>query len=95
MKPMLTMIAASAAIFCAAPASAQYLEPPPGWMAGIHQRYVEMRGRDRILEREINSDAACRRHRMRVIADAKQSFPTPLLQAIDLDGEQFAFLPVV
>src|SRR5882762_8038185 len=55
----------------------------------------EICGRYRVLDGKIDSDAACRGHGMCRIADAKQSFPAPIAQTIDLDGKQFDFGPVV
>jgi len=55
----------------------------------------QVRRRDRILNGEINPNAARWRHGVRRITDAKQSFTTPIAQTIDLDGEQFDFRPVV
>ena len=55
----------------------------------------QVRRRDRILDGEIDPNAASRRHGMRRIADAKQSFATPIEQTIDLNGEQFDFRPVI
>jgi len=52
-------------------------------------------GCNRVLDREIDSDASSRRHCVGSIADAKQTFPAPLTQTIDLDRKQFDFRPVV
>src|SRR5260370_34654996 len=51
-------------------------------------------GGDRVLNREIDADAAHRRHRVRRIANAQQARAMPLLQAVDLYREQFDIVPV-
>ena len=51
--------------------------------------------RDGILDREINADAACRRHRVRRITDAKQPVAAPITETIDLHREQLDFCPVI
>jgi hypothetical protein len=43
---------------------------------------------DRVLNREIDADAADRRHGVRRIADAEQARPVPLAQPIDRDRQQ-------
>ena len=43
-------------------------------------------GRHGILNREVDSDAANRRHRVRRIADAQQARPIPVAQPIELQG---------
>ena len=45
-------------------------------------------GGDRVLHREIDADAADRRHRVRGIADAEQARPVPLPQPVDRHGQQ-------
>jgi hypothetical protein len=42
-----------------------------------------VRRRHRILDGEIDADAANRRHRMRRVADAQQSRPVPFPQTVD------------
>src|SRR3954467_15315132 len=52
-----------------------------------------VRGRDRILDREVDPDAADRRHRVRGVADAQQAGPPPALQAVDRDRQELDVLP--
>ena len=52
-------------------------------------------GGNRVLHREVDADAADRRHRVRRIADAQQPGPPPLGQPIDRDGQQFDVVPVL
>ena len=61
---------------------------------GAQRRGQAVRGRDRVLDREIDADAADRRHRVRRVADAQQPRPVPLRQAVDLDGQQLDVVPV-
>ena len=49
--------------------------------------------RHRILHRDVDADAADRRHRVRGISDAEQSRPRPALQPVDGDGEQLDVVP--
>jgi hypothetical protein len=44
--------------------------------------------RDRVLNREIDADAADRRHRMRGVADAQKPRLVPKRQAVDRDGQK-------
>jgi hypothetical protein len=77
----------------------------PGAFAGVASRRKTpvqplawppaIRRRDRILQDEVDADAAGGRHGVRAIADAKESFATPFAQTIDLLCEQFDFRPVV
>ena len=48
---------------------------------------------DRVLDRQVDADAADRRHRVRRVADAEQARLRPLRQAIDGDGEQLDVVP--
>ena len=48
----------------------------------------EVRGRDRVLHREIDADAADRRHRMRGVADAQQAWLRPARQPVDRNRQQ-------
>ena len=50
-------------------------------------------GRDGVLNREIDADAADRRHGVGRIADAEQPGPVPLLQTVDLDRQQLHVVP--
>ena len=50
-------------------------------------------GGDGVLDGEIDTDAADRRHGVRGVADAEQARSVPLLEAVDLHGEQFHLLP--
>src|SRR5712664_3935625 len=51
-------------------------------------------GGDRILNRQIDAHAANRRHRMGRVADAKQSWAPPTLEAIHYHREQLNLLPI-
>src|SRR5712664_3157602 len=51
-------------------------------------------GGDRILNRQTDAHAPNRRHRMGRIADAKQSWPPPTLEAIHYHREQLNLLPI-
>ena len=53
----------------------------------------QVRGRNRILNREIDADAADRRHRVRGIADAEQPRPIPLPQTIHAHRQQLDVVP--
>ena len=53
----------------------------------------KVRGRHRILHREVDADSTDRRHRMGGVADAKQAGPGPTLQAIDRHREQLHIVP--
>ena len=64
------------------------LEVRIGQPAFAQRRRQDVRGRDRILDREIDADAADRRHGVRGIADAEHAGPPPGLQAVDADGQQ-------
>jgi hypothetical protein len=44
--------------------------------------------RDRVLNREIDADAADRRHRMRGVADAQKPRLVPKRQPVDRDGQE-------
>ena len=48
----------------------------------------DIRGGDRVLDREIDADAADRRHRMRGVADAQKPRPVPKRQPVDRDGQE-------
>ncbi len=50
-------------------------------------------GRHRILNREIDADAADRRHRMRGVADAKQPGTGPAVQPVDRHRQQLDVVP--
>ena len=52
-----------------------------------------VRRRDRILDGEIDADAADRRHRMRRVADAQEARPVPLPQPVDLHGQELDVVP--
>ena len=52
-------------------------------------------GRDRVLHREVDADAADRRHRMRGVADAQQPRPRPALQPVDRDRQQLDVVPAL
>ncbi len=49
----------------------------------------EIRGRNCVLDGEVDADAADGRHGVRRITDAQESGAVPLTQPIDLNGEQF------
>src|SRR5207253_5004538 len=55
----------------------------------------QVRRRNRILDGEIDTNATRRRHGVRRIADAKQSFATPFAQTIDLYSEQLDLRPII
>jgi hypothetical protein len=54
-----------------------------------------IRGGNRILNREIDSDSTDWRHGMRGIADAQEPGARPLAQAIHGDGKQLDVVPVL
>ena len=54
-----------------------------------------IRGRHRVLNRQVDADAADRRHRVRRVADAQQPGPLPVAQPVDLHGQQLHVVPVV
>src|SRR5213076_53644 len=54
----------------------------------------KLRRRDRILDGKIDPNAACRRHRVRSVADTKQSFAAPITQTIDLYRKQLDLRPI-
>jgi hypothetical protein len=56
-------------------------------------RSEDARSRNCILYREINADAADRRHRMGGVSDAEQAGKTPALQAVDLHRKEGNLLP--
>src|SRR5215471_17834945 len=47
------------------------------WLSFPQHRRENVRRRDRILDGEVDSDTAYRRHRMRRVADAEKSAPRP------------------
>ena len=51
------------------------------------------RTRHRILDSEIDADAADRRHGVSGIADAEQPVAIPALQAIDRDSQELHVVP--
>ncbi|MGB7750828.1 MAG: hypothetical protein WCF88_04690 [Candidatus Acidiferrales bacterium] len=53
-----------------------------------------VRGGDRILNREIDSDSTDWRHGMRGIADAEKPGARPLAQAVHGDGKQLDVVPI-
>jgi hypothetical protein len=53
----------------------------------------QVRGRDGVLNRKIDSHAANGGHRMRGIANAKEAVPMPFPKAIDFDGEELDIVP--
>ena len=55
---------------------------------------ANIRGRDGILNRQIDADATDRRHRVRRIADAKQTRAPPFPQSIDAHRKQAHVIPV-
>src|SRR5205085_940834 len=68
-------------------------EQPVDWLPSRHRSGKNVRRRDRVLDREIDADAAYGRHRMRRIADREQSRPPPALQPVERDGEQIHLIP--
>src|SRR5260370_2486402 len=65
-----------------------------GEPALAQRRRENICGGDRVLNREIDADAAHRRHRVCRVADAQQARAMPLLQAADLYRDQFDLVPV-
>src|SRR5260370_154325 len=55
----------------------------------------QIRSRNGVLNGEIDTNATCRRHRVRRVADTKQSFAAPVTQTIDLYPEQLDLRPVI
>ena len=51
-------------------------------------------GGDRVLHREVDADAAERRHGMRGVADAEQAQAVPARHAVDRDGQKLDLVPV-
>ena len=60
-----------------------------GARAPLAKRHRQnIRRRHRVLDREVDTHAADRAHRMRRIADAEQPLARPFAQPIDLHGQQ-------
>src|SRR5437868_3011283 len=55
--------------------------------AGEHRSGDERRGRDGVLYREVDADAADRRHRMGRVADAQQAVNVPAVEPVQPDVE--------
>ena len=51
-------------------------------------------GRDSVLNGQIDSYTADRRHGVCCVADTNEARPIPLAQAVDLDGEELHVVPV-
>src|SRR5439155_13149228 len=51
-------------------------------------------GGHRVLDGEVDADAADRGHRVRRVADAQQARPVPAVEAVHPDGEQLDLVPV-
>src|SRR5580658_141879 len=62
--------------------------------AAAERRRQDIRRRDRVLDGEVDADAADRRHGVGGVADAQQPRPIPAAQAIDRDGEELDLVPV-
>src|SRR5260221_6863596 len=62
--------------------------------AAAQARHQDVGGGDRILDGEVDADAADRRHGVRRVADAQEARPVPAAQAVDSDGEQLDVAPV-
>ena len=56
-------------------------------------RHQDVGGGDRVLDRQVDADAADRRHRMRGIADAQQAGPKPGVQPVHRHGQQLHIVP--
>ena len=56
-------------------------------------RHQDVRRGDRVLDRQVDADAADRRHRMRRIADAQQPGTKPGVQPVHRDGQQLHVVP--
>ena len=56
--------------------------------AGLERRGQAVGGGDRVLNGEIDADAADRRHRVRRVADADEPGPPPLPQPVDGDASE-------
>ena len=54
----------------------------------------QVRRGDRVLDREVDADAADRGHRVGGVPDAEQARPVPPAQAVDTDREQLHVLPI-
>ena len=52
-----------------------------------------VRGRNRILDGEVDPHTPDRRHGVRGVADAQHAGPPPALQAVDRDGQELDVLP--
>ena len=74
--------------------AALYLHQVALAQVSIGQRFrQQVRGGNSVLDRQVDADAADRRHGVGGIANAQQAGPAPLLQAIDLDCQQVDVLP--
>src|SRR5579883_3235152 len=79
---------------CGRLATALHGSQVAGSYAAVQQPWGQhIRRRDRILDRQIDPDAADRRHCVRCVADAEQSVPVPPPQAIDTNREQLDVVP--
>ena len=64
--------------------------------AALAQRIgQQVRGRDRILDCQIDADPAHWRHRVRCVTNAQQTRPMPLPQPIDLHRQQLDLIPIL
>ena len=86
----------SCAIFCARLDDPRREQPPLlhlvkqriDILAARQRPGEDVGGRDRVLDREVDADAADRRHGVRGIADREQPGPVPAGQPVELHGQQ-------
>jgi len=62
-------------------------------MVAAQRAREQVRGGDRVLDRQVDPDAAHRRHRVCRVADAEQSRTVPIAQAVHLHHEQLHLVP--
>ena len=55
----------------------------------------QVRGRDCVLDRQIDSHPSHRRHRMGSVSDTQQPWQMPFPQTVQLHREQFDLIPVL
>ena len=55
----------------------------------------DVRGRDRVLDGQVDADPADRRHGVRGVADREQAGPPPACQPVERHRQQFDLIPVL
>ena len=71
------------------------LEVVVGEGVGAEGAGEDVGGGDRVLQGDVDADAADRGHGVGGVADAEQAGGGPVFEAIDLDGEEFDLVPGV